>query len=121
MKPITSLSGVGSNPPDIEKLDSAGGNYGPPASGGLRYPLAYYLGDYTSAAVNGGAVLTVSRNRSGSITAEVVWPNGNAIAGTMPTPSEALAQLESAISREIDGYFSVTSTTAHHALHRHSP
>jgi hypothetical protein len=104
MNPITTLSGVGPNPPVVVEAGSAGGSHVPPASGdGLRYPLSYYLGDYTCAALAGDAVLTLGRNRSGSFSAEVKWTNGNAIAGTMPTPSEALAQLESAISREIEG------------------
>jgi hypothetical protein len=93
MNPITTLSGVGPNPPVVVEAGSAG----------LRYPLSYYLGDYTSAAISGGATLTVSRNRAGSFSADMRWPNGNEIAGTMPTPSEALAQLESAICREIEG------------------
>jgi hypothetical protein len=104
MNPITTLSGVGPNPPVVVEAGSAGGSHIPPASGaGLRYPFSYYLGDYTSAAISGGATLTVSRNRAGSFSADMRWPNGNEIAGTMPTPSEALAQLESAIEREIDG------------------
>lgn len=95
------LSGVKSNPPVVE-AGSTGESHNSPVSG-LTYPLNYYLGTYTSAAIVAGAKLTVWVNRGGSVTAEAKWPIGHSIAGTMPTPSEALAQVEVAIRRETEG------------------
>ncbi len=86
-------SGVGPNPPGVE-AGSAGERNNSPASGSL--------GRCTAEALAVGAKLTVSRNRSGSFTAEVAYRTGCSIAGTMPSPNEALAQLESALQREYD-------------------
>lgn len=92
------ISGVGPNPPVVAKVEagSAGEQSHYPASG--AFPFA--LGEYTTAALAAGARLIVDRNRSGSYSANVVWPNSAAICATMPTPCEALDQVERAIRRE---------------------